>query len=106
MADRIRERVARIVRLRDMFYENLGGYLATELAERLGVSLRSIERDLALLQEEPLWVPLVCEHRRWRLMVENMSKLPPLRLTQQEATAVFVAGRLLDQVSDEPNPYI
>jgi len=39
-------------------------------------------------------------------MTENMSKLPPLRLTQQEATALFLAGRLLDQVSDEPNPYI
>ncbi len=106
MADRIKERVARIVLLRDMFYDNLSGYLATELAERLKVSLRSIERDLALLQADPLWVPLICEHRRWRLMVENMSKLPPLRLTQQEATALFVAGRLLDQVSDEPNPYI
>jgi len=54
MMDRIRERVARIVQLRDMFFENPHGYLATELAERFGVSLRSIERDLELLQGEPL----------------------------------------------------
>ena len=106
MADRALERALRIVQLRDMFYEKPSGYASAELAERLGVTQRSIERDLEALQDEPFRVPLVRERRRWRLMVEHMSKLPPLHLSQQEATALFVAGRLLDQVSDEPNPYI
>ena len=40
---------------------------ATELARRLEVSRRTIYRDLADLQDEPLRVPLVVEDGQWRL---------------------------------------
>ena len=38
-----------------------------ELAERLGVSTRTVWRDLATLQDEPLRVPLVTDDGRWRI---------------------------------------
>jgi predicted DNA-binding transcriptional regulator YafY len=33
-------------------------------------------------------------------------QLPPLQLTLQEGAALYLAARLLDRASDEPNPYV
>lgn len=44
-------------------------HTACELARSLGVSVRSVQRDLVLLQTEPLYVPLWQDHRmRWRIL--------------------------------------
>lgn len=43
-------------------------YTAAELAQTLGVHKRSIQRDLAALQAEPLYVPLTVDDEwRWRV---------------------------------------
>lgn len=54
------EPVTKSVRLmleRDLLRE--GAYTVAELAQRFGVSERSIYGDLATLQEEPLWQNVV-----------------------------------------------
>ena len=48
----------------------------TELGERLGVSERTIERDLLAIQGEPLYVPLVRDGARWRVMVGARRQTP------------------------------
>ncbi|MFG2001566.1 helix-turn-helix transcriptional regulator [Spirillospora sp. NPDC048911] len=69
----------------------------TELAERLGVDERTVRRYAARLEE--LGIPVVAERGRYggyRLMPGY--KLPPLMLTDDEATAVvlgLLAGRRL-----------
>jgi len=47
-----------------------------EMGDRLGVSLRTIERDLLDLQSEPLYVPLVEQSGRWRVL-DNAPRQAP-----------------------------
>ncbi len=63
---------------------------ASRLAEDLGVSRRTIERDLQALRAGGL--PLVSDSgRRGGQRLHRSALLPPLNLTEREATAVLVA---------------
>lgn len=44
------------------------GMTTRELADALGVTMRTIQRDLAAVQAEPLRVPLWREGRRWMML--------------------------------------
>lgn len=100
-------RSVRLVHLQRLLYRNPRGYTASELAKLCGVSQRTINRDLLDLQLEPFYLPLVVEEDwRWRLMEGHRYTLPPIRLSLQEAAALYLAARLLDKASDEPNPYV
>ncbi len=57
-------RAARLLALREMLF--VRAYTAAELAERCGVSERTIYRDLLDLQIPPLNVALQCCDGRWR----------------------------------------
>lgn len=94
-------RSARLVRLKELFQGRRAGYTARELAAATGVHVRSIQRDLVLLQSE-MGVPLLEDHGRYALMQEE--RLPPLRLTLQQARALMVATRLFLRYSDEGDP--
>jgi predicted DNA-binding transcriptional regulator YafY len=93
----------RVLTLLELLQANprLGG---TELAERLGVDPRTVRRDVARLQE--LGIPVVAERGRYggyRLLPGY--KLPPLMLTDDEATAVvlgLLAGRRLGLATSTP----
>ena len=39
-----------------------------ELCERLGISISTVERDLLAIQGEPLYVPVVQDGYRWRVL--------------------------------------
>jgi predicted DNA-binding transcriptional regulator YafY len=66
----MRDSLAKAVRLvREIQLFEAGGYYRTQdLAERLRVSRRTIERDLLDLQGEPFYLPLVEEERWWHLL--------------------------------------
>jgi len=62
--------VRRALRLADMmqlFRTDDGAYTVDELARRYGVSERTVQRDLADLQDEPIRLPLVLR-RVWSRM--------------------------------------
>ncbi|HOG46835.1 MAG TPA: WYL domain-containing protein [Anaerolineae bacterium] len=97
----------RLSYLQRLFYRRPQGYRASELAELCATSRRTINRDLETLQGEPFYLPLVLDDGwRWRLMEGHRFTLPPVHLSLQEAAALYLAARLLDRVSDEPNPYV
>lgn len=63
------DRAVRLVHLRDQFLAG-SRHTARDLAQRYGVSQRTIERDLLDLQSEPLRVPLV-QDIEWRWMMQR-----------------------------------
>ena len=76
-------------------------FTARELAEECGVSLRTIQRDLADLEE--LGVPLYTEFGPkggYRLLKEKL--LPPLTFTENEAIAMFFAYESLQNYTSVP----
>ncbi|MDI7278278.1 MAG: WYL domain-containing protein [Anaerolineae bacterium] len=100
-------RPVRLSYLQRLLYGNPLGYRSSELARLCGVDQRTINRDLADLQSEPFYLPLVQDDEwRWHLMEGHRFTLPPIQLSLQEAAALYLAARLLDRASDEPNPYV
>jgi Predicted transcriptional regulator len=65
------------------------------LAERLGVSVRTVERDVAHLRRSGL--PIVLRPGEGYRLAEGMA-LPPLNLTPEEAAAI---GRALGRMDDD-----
>ena len=95
-------RATRLVRVRDVLGRR-GSVSCAELAEELGYSQRTIQRDIAALESE-LGMPLLYEGRRWRLMPGTKLVFGPVRLTLQEARAVYFATRLMLRSADERDP--
>ena len=92
------DRAARYLKIATFLHGNERGLRASELADRIGVSVRTVYRDLRAMDEEaglPIWQ----EGGRWGL--EEGLFLPPLNLTLHEAMALFLAARVLLKASDE-----
>lgn len=85
----------------ELFHNRAGGYTPKQLAETTGVSVRSVQRDLNVLQSE-MYQPLMHEDGRYFLLKEE--RLPPLKLTLQQARALLVATRLFVRHSDDGDP--
>src|SRR4051794_25893489 len=74
------------------------GLSAQDLADRIGVSKRTVYRDLRSMDSDaglPLW------EDSGKFGLERGAFLPPLALTLHEATTLFLAARLLAKISDE-----
>ncbi|HYM15012.1 MAG TPA: WYL domain-containing transcriptional regulator [Dehalococcoidia bacterium] len=97
-----RLRAVRLNRLQELLRARRDGYTARELADLSGVHVRTIERDLLVLQTEA-GLPLVVERGRYALL--DPPRLPPLRLNVQEARALLLAMRLFLRYSDEADPF-
>jgi len=95
-------RSTRLLRIRDVLVRR-GSVSCAELARELGYSARTIQRDLLALDTE-LNVPLVYEARRWKIMPGTNLVFGPVRLTLQEARAVYFATRLMLRSADERDP--
>jgi len=102
-------RAIRLVHIQNLLYRHPGGLTTAELAKLCGVTVRTIQRDLVALGCPPYNVPVmeIPGHRGyWRLSTDYVPLLSALRLTLPEATALFLAARLLLRASDEHNPYV
>ncbi|HMO54298.1 MAG TPA: WYL domain-containing protein [Tepidiformaceae bacterium] len=95
-------RSTRLLRIRDVLVKR-GSVSCAELARELGYSVRTIQRDILALDTE-LNVPLVFEGRRWKIMPGTNMVFGPVRLTLQEARAVYFATRLMLRSADERDP--
>jgi len=97
-----RDRLARFYRvLRVLQAYGEQGVRIEEIARRVGVSKRTVYRDLRALEDE-IGVPVWSQDGRWG--VENEAFLPPLRLTVPEAMAVVISARLMTRYADTYDP--
>ena len=96
-----RDRTARLMRVARLLGANPGGMRPKEIAERLGMSVRNVYRDLRALESE-VELPVWAEGGRWGLQGDGF--LPPLKLTLSEAMAVFLGARLMVRYADKYDP--
>lgn len=96
-----RDRTARLMRVARLLAGNPDGMRPKDIAERLGMSVRNVYRDLKALERE-VELPVWAEGGRWG--VESGGFLPPLKLTLAEAMAVFLGARLMVRYADKYDP--
>lgn len=71
---------------------------ANDIAERFGISLRTVYRDMRALNEAG--VPIGAEAGVGYYLVEGYH-LPPVMFTPEEAGSMLIAGKLVERFSDE-----
>ncbi len=95
------DRAARFLRVATVLHAHPQGISAQDIAAQIGVSKRTVYRDLQAMEldaELPIWQ----DKGRWGL--DSGAFLPPLALTLPEATTFFLAARLLAKATDEHDP--
>lgn len=92
MTEQVR-RASRLIEIQRILRQYPPGLTTAELAERMGTSRRTIERDLAVLESE-LNVAITVEAHRYKVL-EGSTPLAPITFSLQEGRAVFLAARLL-----------
>lgn len=70
---------------------------AEEIAERFEISLRTVYRDVKALMEAG--VPVGSEAGKGYFIVDGYN-LPPVMFTQEEASAILMAGKLVEKMTD------
>jgi predicted DNA-binding transcriptional regulator YafY len=96
-----RDRTARLVRVTSLLAAHPSGMRPGEIAERLGMSVRNVYRDLHALEGE-VGLPTWSDGGRWGIL--ESAFLPPLKLTLSEAMAVFLGARLMVRYADKYDP--
>ncbi|HNT51270.1 MAG TPA: YafY family protein [Cyclobacteriaceae bacterium] len=71
---------------------------ADEIAERFGMSLRTVYRDVKALMEAG--VPIGSEAGKGYFIVDGFH-LPPVMFTQDEANSMILAGKLVEKIADK-----
>ena len=97
-----RDRLARMTRLLAILQAHPDGIRTGDLAERVGMSVRTVYRDLRAIDEE-IGVPVWAEGGLWGIEADK-AFLPPLKLTQSEAMAVVLSARLMVRYADKYDP--
>jgi len=95
------DRLARFYRVIRYLAAHPEGAPIDAVASFVGMSRRTVYRDLQALEGE-IGIPLWSEGGRWGI-VEG-AFLPPLRLTLDEAVVFFFAARLMAQFADRYDP--
>lgn len=92
------DRAARYLKIAMILREHPDGIAAQALADLVGVSKRTVYRDIEAMDLDaglPIWSD------RGKYGLEGGAFLPPLALTLHEATTLFLAARMLAKASDE-----
>lgn len=92
------DRAARFLRIFNILRAYPDGISAPKIAERIGVSRRTIYRDLEAMEMDgglPLWN----DNGKWG--IDRKVELPELALTADEALHLFLGVRLLARAADE-----
>ena len=92
------DKAARYLRIAMLLNDHADGMSAQDLADRIGVSKRTVYRDLMSMDSDaglPIW------QDGGKFGLEREAFLQPLALTLHEATTLFLAARLLAKISDE-----
>jgi predicted DNA-binding transcriptional regulator YafY len=102
MSDRL-PKTERLVGIWTLLAANPAGYTIKELAERFGVNIRTIYRDMEALGTD-LKVPVYDDKGKWK--IDERRILPPVRFTLPEALNIFLAARLILRYSQRYDPNI
>ncbi|MFN8373514.1 MAG: WYL domain-containing protein [Anaerolineae bacterium] len=102
MAHRLVNRTERLAAIERMLLQSRLGLRAVEIAEACGVDRRTIYRDLSLLGESG--VPVF--QKDGRFFVNRDYYLAPVRLSTNEAVALFLSARMYFLHTEQPNPYL
>jgi predicted DNA-binding transcriptional regulator YafY len=89
------EKFLHVINVMDILQRARHGRTSQEVADELGLNIRTAQRYLKQLRDAGVGVELDDENR-WRFD-ENL-KLPPMQFTKPEAVAVLIALRLLQQM--------
>lgn len=102
----IRNKQARLHRLSHLLYRHPKGLTVREMAQMCNVTPRTIQRDLKALEdaEVPIWQDDNGDKPRYGIVSGYF--VPPLRLTLNSASALYLAARLLTRNTDKHNPHI
>lgn len=71
---------------------------AQEIADRFGISLRTVYRDIRALEEGG--IPIGAEAGIGYFLDDNYT-LPPIMFTTEEASAILMAGKIMPHLSDK-----
>lgn len=100
MDDRL-NKTERLIKIWLLLLNSPFRFTTKNLAERFGVNVRTIYRDLVSLDAD-LRVPVREEHTRWG--IDEGYFLPPIRFTVPEALSLFLAARLMLSYSHRYDP--
>ncbi|MEP7378316.1 MAG: WYL domain-containing protein [Chloroflexota bacterium] len=92
------DRAARYLKIAMILKDHPDGISAQALADRIGVSKRTVYRDVLAMDEQaglPIW------NDEGKFGLDKGAFLQPLALTLHEATTLFLAARMLAKASDE-----
>lgn len=78
------------------------GLTTADIAERMGISQRQAQRDIAVLESEQN-VPFVKDGKRYSVMEGYW--LPPVNFSITEAMAMVIGARLMWRYADRVNPF-
>jgi predicted DNA-binding transcriptional regulator YafY len=102
MNDRLMK-TERLIKIWLLLAGNPTGYTIKELAEKCGVNIRTVYRDMLALGED-LKIPVYNDRNRWKMNESRM--LPPIRFTLPEALNIFLAARLMLSYSHRYDPNV
>lgn len=94
------DRVMRLMRVLALFQAKPHGLTTHEIAERLEVSQRTVQRDLLHLQSE-LHIPYVQVSSRW--VLPSQFFLAPVSFNVHEGMAMLMSARLMLRFADKAN---
>ncbi len=99
-------KAGRLLEIQRMFWRSAGrGIRTARIASELGIAPRTVRKYLAELSGSGS-LPVYRDGRQWRLIENARLEIPPVRFQLEEATAVYLAARLLVQHADQPNPAV
>src|SRR5260370_28716939 len=96
------DRIVRLIHLLRMFQAAPGGLSTRQIADRLGVSQRSVQRDIGALEVE-LQVPFYSANGRWAVREEYW--LRPIAFSLQEAIGLLLSARLMLRHADKADAH-
>lgn len=94
-------RAARLLQMQQLFKGRAAGFTTAELASLTGVDVRTVQRDIATLQNT-MYFALAKQGQRY---VHPRDARLSLEINLHEARALLFAARLLVRYSDETDPY-
>jgi len=93
-----------LTQIQHLLHKNRAGLTSKELAQLCATTVRTIQRDLLVLQSD-LHVPITNKgHDRYGILKDYI--LPPISYSLYEALGLFLAARLIIRQTDDNNPHI